>query len=280
MKKQQEQQQKIFKKGKDAKGGSKPPDICHTVSFQETPHDVFAKLTDGSFLTKATGLPCTYTASNAGKFSYANEQINGSNLVFVQDVMILQSWRMSEWPPGRSSTTKLVLTAGTDSGTELTLTQSDVPEQSIRKTDDWWLPNFWTPVKGVLVRNIVQQVFFDYASPHEIYEILMDSAKLAKMTKTKCEMGRGVGSDFDIFDGQITGKTVELITDAKIVQKLRFHDWPLGHFSTMSIEIKRVAGGTDLLFSQTSVPVDKYRTVIENWEKNVWKKIQKEIFSK
>jgi len=275
-KKQQEQAQKIFKKGRDAKGGSKPPDICHTVYFQEPPHETFMKLTDGAYLTKTTGLNCTYTPSNAGKFSYANEQITGSNLVFVQDVMVLQSWRMSEWPQGRTCTTKFVL-AAVEGGSELTLTQSDVPEQFIKKTDEWWLTNFWKPVEGVLTRNIVQQVFFENASSHEIYEMLMDSAKLAKFTKTKCEMGRGVGSEFELFDGQITGKTVELVTDAKIVQKMRFHDWPPNHHSTVTIEIKRVAGGTDLVFSQTSVPVDKYRAVVDNWEKNIWRKMQREI---
>jgi len=31
IKRQQEQQQKFIKKGRDAKGGSKPPDICHSV---------------------------------------------------------------------------------------------------------------------------------------------------------------------------------------------------------------------------------------------------------
>jgi len=45
----------------------------------------------------------------------------------------------------------------------------------------------------------------------------------------------------------------------------------------VTIEIKRVAGGTDLVFSQTAVPVDKYRAVQEGWDKNFWRKIQKEI---
>jgi len=287
LKKQQEQQQKIFKKGKDAKGGSKPPDIFHTVYFQESPHDVFAKLTDGEKLSKLTGLMCTYTPANAGKFSYANEGITGGVLVFVQDAMVLQSWRAADWPPNRFCTTRMVFSPGDcslssgpgggPSGTELTLSQSDVPDQFIKKTDDWWLPNFWKPVDGVLSRNFQQQVFFENASSHEIYEMLMDSVKLAKFTKTRCEMGRGVGSEFELLDGQITGKSVELVTDSKIVQKIRYSDWPMGHVSTATIEIKRVAGGTDLYLFHSAIPFDKFRFVTESWEKNFWRKMMKEI---
>jgi activator of HSP90 ATPase len=43
---------------------------------------------------------------------------------------------------------------------------------------------------------------------------------------------KGVGGDFTLYDGQINGKNVELITDAKIVQKWRMQDWPAWHFST------------------------------------------------
>jgi len=197
--------------------------------------------------------------------------------VFVTDVMVLQSWRSSDWPQGRSCTTKFVLAPTPEGGTELTLTQSDIPENFIKKTDDWWIPNFWKPVDGVCTRNVVLQVFFENASPHELYELLMDTTKLVHFTKSRCEMGRGVGSEFDLIDGQIVGRSIELITDARIVWKWRYQDWPANHFSTVTIEIKRVQGGSDLLLNQTNVPVDKCRVVVENWEKNFWKKMQKEI---
>lgn len=274
-KKRQDKQASSKKHGKDAKGGQKPPDISHTVYFQTPPHEVFVRLTDAAQLSKYTGTSCTFSATNGGKFSYgdANVGITGINLYLMQDAKLLQSWRSNEWPPSHSSTVKVSLEK-LESGTVLQLDQLDVPEAFIKKTDEWWQNVFWKPLDGVLTRNIIQQVFFDNMSPHEIYEMLMDSTKLTKFSKLKCEMGRGVGSAFDLFDTMIVGKNVELITDAKIVQKWRQHDWPNWHFSTVTMEIKRVTGGTDLILTQVDVPVDKYRAVSESWEKNFWKKMK------
>eukprot|EP01102_Stenamoeba_stenopodia_P007484 TRINITY_DN2094_c0_g1_i1.p1 TRINITY_DN2094_c0_g1~~TRINITY_DN2094_c0_g1_i1.p1 ORF type:complete len:534 (-),score=134.79 TRINITY_DN2094_c0_g1_i1:268-1806(-) len=275
MKKLQDNQQKAKKYGKDAKGGQKPPDICHTVYFPGAPHEVYTILTDEAQLTKAIGTPCKFSACNGGKFNLG-DTISGTNLIFLQDVRILQSWRSNDWPQNTFSTVKLTLEK-VENGTELTMTQLDVPDAFVKKTDDWWLNFFWGHLGAVLTRNIFQQVFFENAKPRDIYELLMDSAKLTKYTKTKCEIGRGVGGDFSLYDNTITGKNVELVTDAKIVQKWRNQDWPAWHYSTVTIEIKRVAGGTDLMFSQTAVPVDKYRLVQEGWDKNFWRKIHKEI---
>jgi hypothetical protein len=45
----------------------------------------------------------------------------------------------------------------------------------------------------------------------------------------------------------------------------------------VTLDIKKVAGGTDLMFSQTAVPVDKYRAVQEGWDRKFWSKMQREI---
>jgi len=255
--------------------GQKPPDISHTIYFPSPPHEVYTILTDEAQLSKATQLACKFTACNGGKFSYG-DIINGTNLIFMQDVRILQSWRSNDWPQNTFSTVKIMLDKMENGFTEVTMTQIDVPDAFIKRTDDWWL-GFWKHLDVVLCRNIIQQVFFENAKPRDVYELLMDSAKLAKYTKTKCEIGRGVGGDFNLYDGQINGKNVELITDAKIVQKWRMQDWPAWHFSTVTLDIKKVAGGTDLMFSQTAVPVDKYRAVQEGWDKKFWSKMQREI---
>eukprot|EP01103_Thecamoeba_quadrilineata_P007394 TRINITY_DN17279_c0_g1_i1.p1 TRINITY_DN17279_c0_g1~~TRINITY_DN17279_c0_g1_i1.p1 ORF type:complete len:522 (-),score=83.90 TRINITY_DN17279_c0_g1_i1:63-1628(-) len=284
IRKAQEQAQRVAKKGRDAKGGSKPPDVCHSVSFLDPPRDVFTHLTDPAFLTKATGSACTFSPKCPGTFSYYGEQVSGTNLVFVQDLMILQSWRATDWPQGRFCTTKIVLerapeVLGVPGGTEVILTQSDVPEGWIRRTDEWWQGpiGFWRAVEGTVTRNILQNVFFEYAPPHDLYELMMDSGRLSRLTRTRCEVGRGVGSELDLCDGQITGKTTDLVTDSRIVQRIRFADWPPNHMANASCDIKRVAGGTDLIFNLTGVPADKWRQVSEFWEKTFWRKMQKEF---
>lgn len=274
-KKMQENQIKAKRYGKDAKGGQKPPDVSHTVYFPTNAHEVYLMFTDEAQLSKAIQIPCKIHACNGGKFSYG-DIVSGTTLIFLQDLKILQSWRSNDWPQNVFSTVKITLEK-IEGGTELTMTQSDVPDAFLQKTDAWWSGFFWKHLEAVLTRNIIQQVFFENAKPREIYELLMDSAKLTKYTRTKCEIGRGVGGDFTLYDNLITGKNLELVTDTKIVQKWRMSDWPTWHFSTVTMEIKRVAGGTDLMFSQVAVPVDKYRAVQDGWDKNFWRKMQREI---
>jgi len=279
-KKQQEDQQKKARFGKDAKGGNKPPDIFHLVYYPRTPQEVYQMLTNEDELSKLTGVTCTFSAKPGGKFSYfdggSGVVISGTNLFLMDNVKILQSWRSNDWPQNIFSTVKITLQKVED-GTHVSMTQSDVPPTSIKKMGEYWNNTLWKPTEGVLIRSALQLVFFENMSPHILYETMMDSAKLTKLLKRRCEMNRGVGAAFELCDGQIKGRNEDLVTDQKIVWRWRMSDWKENHFSTVSIELKRVAGGTDLTFSQSNIPVDKYNSVMEFWDRNFWKKIKKEV---
>ncbi len=64
------------------------------------------------------------------------------------------------------------------------------------------------------------------ASPHEVYEALMDSKKHTDFTDSKAVMSRDIGGKFTVFDGWASGENVELVKDKKIVQTWRSADWP------------------------------------------------------
>ena len=51
--------------------------------------------------------------------------------------------------------------------------------------------------------------------------------------------------------------------------------WPVGHNSTVTLEISRVAGGTTLVHTQENVPVGNFNQVTELWDKFFWKKMQR-----
>ena len=107
-----------------------------------------------------------------------------------------------------------------------------------------------------------------------------------------------------------------MVTDAKIAQEWRCSDWTEPHTSKVVILLKRVPLGTEMSFSQVrmgrvnvdvgmcgnvwvggeekkkievpcavfehsfwqqNVPVEKYKGVVDIWEKYFWKNIRKEI---
>ena len=73
----------------------------------------------------------------------------------------------------------------------------------------------------IIKTRTIEQTVVVNASPHEIYEILMDSEKHSKLVGSKCDISRQVGGKFSIYDGYIDGINIELVQDKKIVQDWR-----------------------------------------------------------
>ena len=117
------------------------------------------------------------------------------------------------------------------------------------------------------------------ASPHEVYELLMDTRKHAEFTGGVAKISRQVGGKFTISDGEIEGKNLELVPDKKIVQSWRYSDWPAGHYSTATFALEDVVAGTRLTFTQKDVPDDKYEEIKQGWKDYYWQPM-KEMLEK
>jgi activator of HSP90 ATPase len=125
-------------------------------------------------------------------------------------------------------------------------------------------------------KNIRQTVTFK-AAPHEVYEVLMDQKKHAKLVGSEASISRKAGGKFVIYGGDIEGKNLELDPDQKIVQTWRFNDWPEGHFSTVTFVFTPIEKGTRLTFTQTDVPDDKYEEIKQGWTDYYWSPLKQMI---
>jgi len=108
------------------------------------------------------------------------------------------------------------------------------------------------------------------ASPHDVYEALMDSKKHAKFTGGKATISREVGGKFTAFDGYSEGVNMELSPDKTIMQSWRAEDWPEGHYSKATFAFTKVESGTKLTFTQTGVPEDQYDAISRGWREYYW----------
>jgi activator of HSP90 ATPase len=119
------------------------------------------------------------------------------------------------------------------------------------------------------VKTIKQEIMFD-SSPHEIYELLMDSEKHASITGDQAIISRDVGGKISAGDGYIDGENLDLIPDKKIVQKWRGSDWPERHYSTATFELEKLGNQTKLMFVQTDVPEEQYEMISQGWYDYYW----------
>lgn len=118
-------------------------------------------------------------------------------------------------------------------------------------------------------KTIRQSVTFK-ASPHEVYEVIMDARKHAALTGGEVTMPRTAGSKFTVYGGDIEGVNLELVPDVKIVQSWRYSDWPEGHYSTATFALAAVPKGTRLTFTQSGVPAQFYQDIKQGWQDYYW----------
>ena len=118
-------------------------------------------------------------------------------------------------------------------------------------------------------KTIRQSVTFK-ATPHAIYEALMDSRKHARFTGDAASISRKVGGKIRAYGGYITGTNLELAPDKKIVQTWHAADWPEGHISQVTFRMTAVKGGTRLTFTHSGVPDEHYESIKQGWIDNYW----------
>jgi activator of HSP90 ATPase len=123
-------------------------------------------------------------------------------------------------------------------------------------------------------KNIRQSLTIK-ASPHEVFEALMDSRKHAKFTGGKARISRKIGGKLTAYDGYIEGANLDLVSDKKIVQSWRGSDWPEGHYSKATFALKKVKDGTHLTFTQTGVPVQYHEDIKQGWRDFYWAPMKK-----
>jgi activator of HSP90 ATPase len=117
---------------------------------------------------------------------------------------------------------------------------------------------------------MIKQTVTFKASPHEVYEALMDSKKHTAFSGDVAKLSRVVGGDISAYGGYITGKNLELVPDQKIVQSWRAMDWADGYFSTVTFELKPIPEGTRLDFTHADLPEGTEDEFTQGWIENYW----------
>ena len=125
-------------------------------------------------------------------------------------------------------------------------------------------------------KTVLQSVTLK-GSPHEVYEMFLDSRKHAKFTEMKARISRKVGGKFAACEGYIEGVNLDLVPDKKIVQPWRGSDWPEGHYSKATLPFQKVKTGTRLTFRQSGVPVEHYKDISQGWRDYYWTPLKKAL---
>ncbi|MGA8275911.1 MAG: SRPBCC domain-containing protein [Thermoplasmata archaeon] len=119
------------------------------------------------------------------------------------------------------------------------------------------------------VKNLRQTVTIR-ASPHEVYETLVNPKEHAKFSGAAARMVAKPGGHFSHYDGSLEGVVVHLEKDHRIVLAWRSTGWPQGHFSIADFLLTKVGGGTRLEFSQFGIPTSDFADISDGWRQYYW----------
>ena len=126
------------------------------------------------------------------------------------------------------------------------------------------------------MKTIRQTATIRGATPHDIYETIMDSKKHTKLSGSRTKVSRRVGGEFTV-GRDLEGKNLKLIQDKKIVQSWRANDWPKGHYSRATFVLAPARGGTRITFFQSGVPDSHYRSISSGWREYYWEPLQEQF---
>lgn len=102
------------------------------------------------------------------------------------------------------------------------------------------------------------------ATPEDIYAALTNPFSIELWTGSKAEMKPEEGSEFSLFDGDISGINIEFIQDKRIVQEWYFGDREEQSIVTILLRPDRIY--TKIELTQTNIPDEAFDDILYGWD--------------
>ncbi len=101
------------------------------------------------------------------------------------------------------------------------------------------------------------------AEPSDIYAALTNPLTIELWSGYPALMPANAGEEFNMWDGDICGKIIDLVPDRKVVQEWYFGDREVD--SQVTITIAGNGGNTAVTVEHTNIPVEDYQNIAEGW---------------
>ncbi len=127
-------------------------------------------------------------------------------------------------------------------------------------------------------RTIKQTALIRGATPHDVFETLMDSKRHGALSGQPTKVSRRVGGAWSV-GHDLEGKNITLTKDKRIVQTWRANNWPMGVYSRATFALAKAPGGTKITFTQTGVPSEAYTEIATGWRTYYWEPLRRAFAS-
>ena len=101
------------------------------------------------------------------------------------------------------------------------------------------------------------------AEPSDVYAALTNPFTIELWSGYPAIMSEEIGSEFSLWEGDITGKNLEFVKDSKVVQEWYFDDQSEKSIVTISIQQNRE--DSQVTVEHTNIPDEDFTDMSEGW---------------
>lgn len=116
----------------------------------------------------------------------------------------------------------------------------------------------------------IKQTLTFESTAEKIYTVLTVAKEFAQMTGAAAEISGAEGGAFSCFDGQITGRQIELVPNERIVQAWRAGPWGQGVYSIVKFDLSQSGATTTLELEHAGFPEGSDEHLEGGWHKMYW----------
>jgi activator of HSP90 ATPase len=111
-------------------------------------------------------------------------------------------------------------------------------------------------------------------SPSRVYSAITSAEQFSEVTGAAAQISADEGGAFSCFDGQISGRHIELVPDRRIVQAWRVKAWPEAVYSVVKIDISESDDATTVELVHTGYPDGAAEHLEPGWHKMYWEPLK------
>jgi activator of HSP90 ATPase len=101
-------------------------------------------------------------------------------------------------------------------------------------------------------------------SPEEVYNALVKPFAISLWTGAKTQMEEKAGTEFSLFDGDITGMNLEFVPNQKIVQEWYFGEQEEKSIVTLLFREDKIH--TQVELTHTNIPDESFEDMKNGWD--------------
>lgn len=107
------------------------------------------------------------------------------------------------------------------------------------------------------------------ADTTKLYQSWLNSETHEAMTGGEANCSDTIGSDYSAWGGYITGRTLELVENTKIVQSWRTTEFDsTDEDSIIEVHFERIDNGTRLTLQQSNIPAGQKEKYAKGWQEH------------